>query len=367
MKIDLFKTRISEESISNVAEVLRSGWIGLGPKTAEFEKAFAEYVGAKYCVGLNSCTSALHLAVRLLNAPEGSEIITTPMTFVSTNEAILYERLKPIFVDVERGTLNIDVTKIEAAITKKTVAILCVHFAGQPCDLEEIYRLAKRYNIKVIEDAAHACGASYHGKKIGSDSELACFSFHAVKNLPMGDGGAITTNNKKYYDELLKLRWLGINKSTFSRSEANYKWKYDVDILGYKYHMNDITAAIGLGQLKTLDKENRHRQKLVDIYTSLLYDSNLEIPEYKYDRTSSNHIFHIKVEDREKLMNVLADNGIGSGVHYYPNHLYKLFGGGELPITEEVYGKIISLPLHTYLTEKDIVDVCNVIKSEVDY
>jgi perosamine synthetase len=362
MSIDLFKTDVSQESIDNVVDVLRSGWLGLGKKTAEFEKEFSNYVGSQYCLGLNSCTSALHLAVKALGLVSGDEVITTPMTFVSTNEVLLYEGIRPVFVDIEYGTLNIDVNKIIKAITQKTKAIMCVHFAGQPCDLDEIYKIAHDNNLYVIEDASHAAGASYKGKKIGF-GDLVCWSFQAVKNLPVGDGGAITTNNIDYYNYIKKLRWLGIDKSTYERSNVgSYSWRYDVDTVGYKYHMNDVTAAIGIGQLNALDKNNSKRKYIVDYYINHIDNPLVVLPQFKPDRISSNHIFHIKIDDRDSLLHKLRDNDIYCGVHYYPNHLYSIFNGNfDLPVTEEVYTKILSLPVHTLLAEADLAKVCKVI------
>lgn len=355
--IQLFKPNITEQAIDEVAKVLRSGWIGLGPKTQKFEEAFAKYVGAKYCVALNSCTAALHLAVKLLDLPEGSEVITTPITFVSTNEVLLYERLVPVFVDVEYGTLNIDVKGIKERLTNKTKAIMVVHYGGQPCDLDEIYQL----RLPVIQDAAHACGATYKGRKLGSMG-LCCWSFHAVKNLPAGDGGAVTTNNEEYYNRLLKLRWVGIDKSTYARGAGGYSWRYDVNEMGYKYHMNDITAAIALAQLKVLDEHNKKRKEVVGIYLNNI--KNVEFPMYKRDRVSSNHIFHIKIDHRDELMKELKENGIASGVHYYPNHWYPIFNCNEqLLNAESAYEKLISLPSHTLLTNDDVLKVCNVINS----
>jgi perosamine synthetase len=363
-EINLFKPNITEETIQEVSKVLRSGWIGLGPKTKEFEQKFANYVGAKYCIALNSCTSALHLAIKLLDLQQNDEVITTPMTFVSTNEVILYERLIPKFVDVEYGTLNIDIGEVEKAITRKTKAIMCVHYSGQPCDLDEIYELANQHGLRVIEDAAHACGASYKGRRLGS-ADLACWSFHAVKNLPIGDGGAITFNDEKYYKKLLKLRWMGINKDTWSRSSDNpgvYAWRYDVNELGYKYHMNDIAATIGLGQLEVLDKHNATRKKFVDMYLSNIRNDKVIFQVHKQGRVSSNHTFHIKIENRDRLMEVLHQNGINCGVHYIPNHMFNLFGWTQsLPIVERAYGQIINLPLHTLLSDEDIYKVCEVI------
>jgi len=365
-EINLFKPNITEESVQGVCDVLRSGWIGLGPKTKEFEQKFADFVGAKYCVALNSCTSALHLTIKLLDTSSGDDIITTPMTFVSTNAVILYENLVPNFVDVEYGTLNIDVGEIEKSITDKTKAIMCVHYGGQPCDMDEIYQLADKYKLKVIEDAAHAVGSTYKGRKLGS-ADMACWSFHAVKNLPMGDGGAITLNNKEDYERLLKLRWMGITKDTWERSSDTpgvYSWYYNVDELGYKYHMNDITAAIGLGQLGVLEEHNKIRRRIVDTYLSRINNSKVMFPVYKQDRISSNHTFHIKVTNRDKLLKVLRDSGINCGVHYIPNHTFKLFNYQKsLPVAEEVYEQVILLPLHTLLSDDDINRVCSVINN----
>lgn len=366
MGISLFKTNITKESIQNVVGVLKSNWVGLGPMTSQFEEEFANYVGARYCVALNSCTSALHLAVKLLNLPESKEVITTPMTFVSTNEVLLYERLVPVFADIEYGTLNIDVKEIESKITKKTGAIMIVHYGGQPCDLDEIYQLAGIHNLPLIQDCAHACGAEYKNRKIGSVSikDLCCWSFHAVKNLPIGDGGAITTNNREFYNRLNKLRWLGIDKSTHSREAGGYTWRYDVDEVGYKYHMNDISAAIALGQLKALDAHNLVRNSLVNVYMNNIGNDLVETPEFKADRLSSNHIFHIKVPNRDKLMQTMRENDISCGVHYYPNHLYKIFNYSKLENAELAYSRLISLPLHTLLTEKDVLKVCEIVNKE---
>lgn len=357
--IDLFKPNITEESIALAGDVLRSGWIGLGPKTKEFETEFAKYVGVRYCVALNSCTSALHLAVKLLDLPKGSEVITTPMTFVSTNEVILYEGLKPKFVDIEYGTLNLDYKKVAKAVNHKTRAIMCVHFGGQPCDMDELYSLG----LPIIEDAAHAAGASYKGKHVGYTNNLTCWSFHAVKNLPMGDGGAITTCNEKYYNRLLELRWMGINKSTYARSNKGYSWRYDVNGIGYKYHANDISCAIGLGQLKVLDAHNKRRQEIVDYYMTHLDTSIVTLPEYKSDRISSNHIFHVKVENRDELLDYLDKNGVSCGVHYFPNNKYPIFPNTKLPVCDDVAPKIISLPLHTLLSDEDVETVCKLINS----
>src|SRR3990172_8040445 len=263
MKIPLFKPVIREEAIEEAANVLRSGWLGLGPKTVEFEEKFAKYLNIPYCVGLNSCTSALHLGLKLLNMPEGAEVISTALSFIATNHVIHYEKCKPVFADIQPDTGNLDVKSVAKRISEHTKAIILMHYGGYPCDLDEFYALSRDYNIPIVEDCAHACGAVYKGIKIGSYGDIHAFSFQAVKNLPMGDGGALTVRSSDYHKRLRKLRWLGIDKDTYSRDQNNsYKWQYDVTEVGYKYHMNDIEAAIGLVQLKFLDADNARRLQI---------------------------------------------------------------------------------------------------------
>lgn len=367
--IQLFKPKISDAAIQAVEETLRSGWIGLGPKVEQFEQDFCDYIGCEHAVGLNSATSGLHLAMMLAGIEEGDEVITTPITFVSTNHAILYQNAIPVFVDVEYDTLNIDANKIEEQITKNTKAIMCVHYGGYPCDMDKIYDIASNYNLIVIEDCAHAMGAEYKEEKIGSRSQIAVYSFHAVKNLPMGDGGMIATNDPEMYEKLKKLRWMGINKDTYSRRTSMenlslYSWQYDVEIMGYKYHMNDISAAIGIEQLKLLDKENKRREKIAQYYTNELMGV-VELPRiFSNDRKSSNHIYHIKTDKRNYLHSELKNRSIGTGVHYIPNHLYDMYEPyyKELPVAENVWKKILSLPMHMYLKNEDMKRIVNEIK-----
>ena len=218
MTIQLFKPRISENAIRAASDVLRSGWLGLGPKTREFELEFAKFVDAPHCVALNSCTSAIHLALKILDLPAGAEVITTPITFVSTNHAILYEGLVPVFADVDRSTGNISAGSVAEKLTDRTGALMLVHYGGIPADIDELYAVAASHGIPVIEDCAHACGATYKNRPVGSHGELHAFSFHAVKNLPMGDGGALTVRTSENDARLRRLRWLGIDKDTFHRT-----------------------------------------------------------------------------------------------------------------------------------------------------
>jgi perosamine synthetase len=368
--MQLFRPNITEDAIKAVSDVLRSGWIGLGPKTAEFEEAFAEYVGARYAVATNAATSALHLAAVLCDIGPGDEVISTPLTFVSTNHVILYQRATPVFADVDPCTCNIDPDSIERLITEKTRAIMCVHYGGYPCDLDRIYNLAGRYHLRVIEDAAHAAGSAYKGKKIGSFG-LTTFSFHAVKNLPVGDGGMITTNFFGEYKRLQRLRWLGIDKDTYSRTVADegkatgYAWQYDVPEVGFKYHMNDITAAIGLEQLKVLDVENARRREIADIYSrGLCHPDIVALPPLSDDRTiSAQHLYVIQVRRRDDLIAKLKNNGIAPGVHYIPNNTFPMYRRctGEVENAMRTFEYLVSLPLHTLLTDDDVQRVIEVI------
>ena len=368
--IQLFRPQISEEAIEAVAAVLRSGWIGLGPKTAEFEKAFAEYVGAKYAVALNSATAALHLGMIICDIGPGDEVITTPITFVSTNHVILYQGATPVFADIDSRTCNIDPESIERLITAKTKAIICMHYGGYPCDLDRIYNLAGQYRLRVVEDAAHAAGSVYKGKKIGSFG-LTAFSFHAVKNLPVGDGGMITTNFFGEYKRLQRLRWLGIDKDTFSRTVADegkataYAWQYDVPELGYKCHMNDIAAAIGLAQLPLLDEENARRREIARMYLEGLSHADIiALPPLSGDEvTTAQHLYAIQVKRRDDLIVKLKRHDITPGVHYLPNNVFPMYRRcrGEVDDAMRIFENLLSLPMHTLLTDEDVQRVVEVI------
>jgi len=358
--IPLFRPSYDNRELNALKEPFKKGWIGLGPKTREFEEKFAKYTHSKYAVGLNSATSALHLALTLFNI-KGKEVITTSLTFVSTNHAILYEKGIPVFCDIEPDTLNIDADKIEALITKKTVGIICVDYGGHPCDMDKIRRIAKKYKLFVLEDAAHSCGALYKGKPVGSVADITSFSFHAVKNLATGDGGMLTYNNAKWDTTLRKRRWLGINKSTFDRAitKEGYHWYYEVEELGYKYHMNDITASLGIVQLEKLDKHTEKKRKITELYTKAF--SKLEWIETPVEKTyakSAMHNYAIKVDAsiRDKFVSYMMSKNISVGVHYIPNHLYKMYKPytKKLPITESVWKKLVTLPLFPGLTKEQV-------------
>jgi len=362
--IQVFKPKIREEAVQAVAKVLRSGWIGLGPKTEEFERAFGDYVGVPFCVGLNSCTAALHLGVSLMGLKPGTEVITTPVTFVSTNHVLLYEHLKPVFADINPKTGNLDIGSVKNKITPDTGAIMLVHYGGYPCDLDEFYNLARRHHLQVVEDCAHACGAAYKGRRVGSHGNIHAFSFHAVKNLPMGEGGALTVRLPEHYARLRRLRWLGIDKDTFHRSEGGgYSWEYNVPEVGWKHHMSDIQAAVGLAQLPYLEEDNRRRAEMVGIYRSQLAGvPGITLPALSADRTSSNHLCWVLANDRDRLAKKLKLHGVGVSVHYRRNDSYPMYTMSHLPNTEYFTSHVLSLPLHLHLSDEDILYVTSCIR-----
>lgn len=364
IRIPLFRPAMTDQELNAVKDTLFSGWIGLGPKTQEFEEKFAEYVGAKYAVGLNSCTAALHLALRALDLKPKDEVITTSLTFVSTNHAVLYNGARPVFADIKKDTLNMDVEDIKKKITPRTKVILPVHYGGHPVELDEIMDIARTKKIYLIDDAAHACGAEYKGKKIGSFGDITCFSFHAVKNLSVGEGGMITTNNQDFAERIRRLRWMGINKSTWDRAKNKkvYGWEYEVDELGFKEHLDDIHSAIGLVQLKRLKSLNERRREIVEIYNKAFRGADwIETPVEKSYVRSSFHLYVIKVPARlrDKIIDHLAAKGISAGVHYFPNHLYSIYKPyrKRLPVTESIYKCIITLPLYPELTDSQVNQV----------
>jgi perosamine synthetase len=357
--LPIFKPSYGEEEVMAVRECLEKGWTGCGPKVKEFEEKFAEYIGVKYAIATNSCTASLHLSLQCLEIKD-REVISTPLTFVSTNHAILYNSGIPVFADVEADTLNIDPESIKKRITKKTKGIIAVHFGGHACNMDEILKIAIEHDLFVLEDVAHGCGGEYQGRKLGSLGMLGCFSFHAVKNLATGDGGMITTSDQAFYDRLIKTRWLGISRDTWSRTGKKYSWDYDVEEVGFKYHMNDITAAIGLVQLKKLEDLNGKRKQLAERYNDALKSiSEIEIPVTHEYAKNAHHNYVIKTEKRDDLMQFLAQREISSGVHYRPNNHYAMYQNatGPTPVAEETWKKIVTLPLYPDLkhSEQDFI------------
>ena len=371
--LQVFKPSLGEQELDALREIFATGWIGLGPKTAEFEERFATYVGAKYAVGVNSATAALHLACLALGIGPGDEVIVPTITFVSSAHAPEYCGATTVFADVEPDTLNVDVDDVRRKITPRTKAIIAVHYGGQVCRLDELWDLADEHGIAVIEDAAHACGSSYKGAMVGGleRSAITAFSFQAVKNLSVGDGGMITTNRLEIAAVLRRLRWVGIDKSTWDRTEeatmelesgirrfARYGWYYEVSELGYKYHMNDIAAAIGLVQLAKLDAANERRRALAGRYTAGFAGVPwVETPVTSENTVSATHNYVIKTPYRDRLNTYLRDKEIATGVHYMPIHLqpyYRARSHGPLPVAERVWTQLLTLPLYPDLTDDEV-------------
>jgi len=372
---------IDEEDIKAVIEVLRSDWITQGPKVAEFEKEFAKYVGARYAVAVNSGTAALHAACFAAQIEKGDEVITTPITFAASANCVLYQGGTPVFADIDTDTLNIDPIEIKKKITRKTKALIPVDFTGQPVNLDKILQIAKDNNLIIIEDASHALGATYKGRKIGSISDMTIFSFHPVKHITTGEGGMVTTNNEEYYERLNLFRTHGITKDKDKLLNYDGLWYYEMQELGYNYRLTDFQCALGLAQLKKIDKFIQRGREIVKKYNSKFKDiPEIKIPEI--NPIDSNPVWHIymiqlnldrlKVERREIFEALRAEN-IGVNVHYIPIHLQpyyqKRFGyrRGDFPRAENYYSRAITLPLFPKMSDKDIDDVVAAVKKVINY
>ncbi len=362
------KQFIDEEDIKAVIDVLKSDFITQGPKIKEFEENLANYCGAKYAVVFNSGTSALHGAYFALGLSKEDEFITTPITFVATSNAGLYLGAKPIFVDVEKDTGNIDTDKIEDKITEKTKLISVVHYAGHPVDMERVYELAKEHNLKIVEDACHALGAKYKDDKIGNCkySDATVFSFHPVKHITTGEGGAVLTNNEEIYEKLLMFRNHGITKDKGKfLKKPNGDWYYEMQLLGFNYRMTDIQASLGISQLKKLDNFVEKRREIASIYNKVFKDNPyFDLPVEKDYAFHSYHLYPIRLKDKyvknkSKIFDNLRKEGIGVQIHYIPVYLqpyYKKLGYKEklCPSAEDFYKRDISLPIYPAMKKEDV-------------
>lgn len=369
---------ITRKEIKEVARTLKSGWLTTGKRSKLFEEKFARYIGVKHAVALSSGTAALFLSLIVDEVQSGDEVITTPFTFISTANVVHHLGATPVFVDIDEDTYNIDPDKIEKAITKKTKAIIPVHYSGQPCDLKIIMDIAKEHNLQVIEDAAHAMGAEYYGKKVGSLGNLTCFSMFPTKNITTGEGGIITLNDENKAKRLLTLRLHGMSKDGWKRYAQEGSWYYEVHEAGYKFNFPDINAAIGLVQLAKIDKLNQKRRALVDYYLKNLSEMpGIRTLKVKPEIKSSWHIFPVWVDkeilgiDRNQLIKELWKRNIGTSVHFIPLHLQPFYQEnyhykeGDFPVTEKVFEGIVSLPLFPRMKLKDIDDVIEAIKDSI--
>ena len=360
--IHMFWPYISEKVKDAIEEVLKTRWVGQGPKVEELEGKFKKTLGIEFPVTVNSCTSAIHLALILSGVQKDSEVITTPMTCSATNIPILYCGAKAVFADIQKDTLNIDPESIREKITDRTKAIIVVHWAGYPCDMDEILEIAKEHNLLVIEDAAHALGAKYKGKLIGNVGDFTCFSFQAIKQITSGDGGLLTVSKKKDCERAKLLRWYGIDRAF----KGDIYWKYQIKEIGYKYHMNDIAANMLIVQLDDLQDILKRRKEVASNYHENLKDVNgLKLLDRKEDRESGNWLFTVRVKDRKSFTKKLLDNDIESHMVHVRCDIYPIFGGKrlELPGMNEAEPEYVSIPLHSKLTDEDINKVVKTIKS----
>lgn len=355
---------IDDDDIYEVISVLKSDWITTGPKIKEFEDVLCEYIGCKYCTAVNSGTSALDIAVQSLDLPIGSEIITTPFTFVATSNAVIYNGLKPVFADICSDTFNIDPEDIRKKITRNTKAIIYVDYAGQPCDIKAIKEIADEFDLNLIEDACHSIGAEYKNKKVGNFADLTVFSFHPVKHITTGEGGAVVTNNEELHEKLALLRTHGIDKDARDRYGPDASWAYDMKYLGRNYRITDFQAALGISQLKKLDGFINRRSELALKYNELLSDIDaVRLPVVRSNVKHAWHIYTILLDEsinRDDFFKYMRASGIGVNVHYIPiyRHSYYVnnfkFNKNNFPVSENVFTRIVTLPLFPRMKEQQV-------------
>ena len=341
--------------------VLESQWVGMGPRTEAFEAALVGRLGVPHVVATCSCTAALHLALAALEYDGRSEVIVPSLTFAATIQAVLMAGYTPVFAEVEPEALTLDCADVAGLLGPQTRAILPVHFAGQPCDMECLRQLAEPFAVDVVADAAHAFGSSYRGAAIGRQGTATCFSFSSNKNISCGEGGAVATGSDALADRLRQMRFLGISRHTWARRNQEKPWQYAVAGPGFRYHMSDINAAIGLAQLERLDEFRRRRREIAAIYDgALLGLPGAEPVRRDLNQTVPNlYVMRVKHGWRDPLHAALRAAGIGCGVHYVPNHQQPAFSAfaRPLPVTEQLAGEVISLPLHTRLTAVQVARI----------
>lgn len=372
------KQWITEEDIQSVVKVLKGDYLTTGPYIKEFEEKLATYVGAKYAVTFSNGTAALHGACFAAGIGEGDEVITTPITFAASANCALYMGAKPVFADIDEQTYNIDPKEIEKLITDKTKAIIPVDFTGQPVELDEIHQIAKKHNLVVIEDAAHALGAEYKKQKIGSISDMTMFSFHPVKHITSGEGGVIVTNNETYYKKLMQFRSHGITRDKELLSRQEGPWYYEMQFLGYNYRMTDIQAALGTSQLRKINEFVELRRKFSTMYNEAFQNINEVVTPFQHvDSNSSWHLYILQFDlsklsaTRKEIFEAFIQQNIGVNVHYIP--VYRLpyyeqlgYKKGLCPKAEKLYESIISLPLFPAMTEQDVEDVIKAVKNVIN-
>ena len=368
-RIPFFKPDIDEDDIAAVTECLRSGWLTSGPNVRAFEEEIGAYTGARHTIAVNSCTAAMHLALAAWDIGPGDEVITTPYTFAATGSVIVHVGATPVLADIRDDDLNIDPEAIARAITPRTKAIIPVHFAGEPCDMEAIQALAGPRGIKVLEDAAHAIGTEYRGRRVGSIGDATAFSFYATKALTTAEGGALTTNDETLAERVRGLSLHGMTRDAWRRYDPGGSWRYDIAELGFKDNLPDMAAALGRTQLRKLERLREARSRLAQRYlANLAGEERLRLPAGDPANVHAWHLFLVRVRegagaDRDEVIRRLAAKGIGTSVHFIPLHLFSgfqalgLWHEGDFPVAERAFAGALTLPLFPAMTEDEVDEV----------
>jgi len=378
--LPFFKHSIGSAEINEVIDTLKSDWITTGPKTKKFEEKFCDYTGAKNAVAVNSCTAGLHISLAAHDIGPGDEVITSPYTFAATINVIIHTGARPVLVDINKNTFNIDENLIEEALSPRTKAIIPVHFAGYPCNMDKIKNIAEKKHLIVIEDAAHALGAKYGNQKIGTIGDTTCFSFYATKNITTGEGGMITTNSEKIAEKMRIMSLHGISKDAYKRYSSEGSWFYEILCPGFKYNMTDIQASMGIHQLEKLDLMQARREEIARKYSEKLrHISEIRIPSIPDTITHAWHLYPLLIHtelltvDRAQFIEALRAENIGASVHFIPIHLHPYYQHYysdrtmDLQNSEYVYRREISLPLFPAMSDQDIEDVISSIIKIVDF
>lgn len=355
---------IGKEELKNVEKVFKTHWLGMGSFVYEFEKKIEAYLGTRYAIATNTGTTAIHLALSAIDIGPDDEVIVPSLTFTGTVQPIVSLGAKPVFCEVRPDTLNIDVGDIKKRLTKKTKAVLVVHYGGMACDMDEILDIGRKRKIRIVEDAAHAFGSLYKGQRIGSLGDATCFSFDPIKTLTCGEGGCVTTNNAKLAEILRKKRLLGISKDTWMRYKNKRSWFYEVVAPGYRYHMSNINAAIGIAQFKKLEKFIEKKKNIVRGYDNFFKKvKGVELLHRNYAETTPFN-YTIKIGKRDKFIGYMQRNGVTVGINYIPNHIQPFFRQfkAKLPVTEKVWKEIATLPLYYDMKKTEIEKVKRLVK-----
>lgn len=361
MMLPVSRPSIGQEELKEVEKVFSTGWLGLGSTVFEFENKLKDYLGAKHVLAVNTGTTALHIALDAFSIIEGDEVIVPSLTFCASIQAITALRAIPVFCEIESNTLNIDIEDVKKRITPKTKAIMPVHYCGNACDMDALLEIGNNHNILIIEDAAHAFGSSYKGKKIGSFGDATCFSFDPIKNLTCGEGGAVVLSDDTIAELIRTKRILGIDKDTWHRYRNERAWFYEVTTQGYRYHMSNINAAIGIAQLRKIESFIQKKKEIVQKYNDAFMNiDGLKILTWNLKETAPfTYIIRVLNGEREDLIEFLKEKGVGTGIHYIPNHLQPFFKPftASLPVTEQVGEEILTLPLYYDMTDEQVSTV----------